>query len=116
MLTGCMNRPVEVPSSIPFVEQILANRESASFKALSAVPERMSEGVVAVLDREDRALSIGESLLVSDRFDNIDGAPAPDLLPDFAGEDLYLYMDRTSESDPALAAARGVFRILLLIS
>ena len=111
-LAACTSRQAEVTASIPFVEAVLKSPESQEYLTLSAPDFRIEQGVVAVLDTGSRALSLGASLLLSDRFDNIDGASVQDLLPDLAGEDLYIYMSLSPGADVRTGAVQSVYRTL----
>lgn len=84
--------PVGRPT-IPYVEQILADKESPEHVLLSSIPAGKKEGRIAIIDSPERSAALLEEFLRCDHYDNIDGSSAPDQLPDFAGESIVSLLD-----------------------
>lgn len=64
----------------------------AKMQSLTALSGQVS-GTIALIGDPASCLKVGEKMLISDEFDNIDASLAPDGLPDFAGETIVPFLD-----------------------
>jgi len=65
---------------------VISDLSHPARKTIFAFDKVKEKGGIAVFDTEKRCLQLSGLLINQDLFDNIDGAPARDYLPDFAGE------------------------------
>lgn len=96
------------PDTIPYVKNILNDRTGYEFNVLSSSSDIGSKGTVAIVDNPMRATSLCDVILNCDFFENIDGKPTPDLLPDFAGETVVALIDSSFDAKMSLADSSGV--------
>ncbi len=92
LLSFSCSRKIEgVYDTIPYVDAILSDSLSG-LKNLAGCSGK-SSGVIALIGDPRSCLVVGEKLMTSDEFDNIDGRKVPDGLPDFAGETIVTLLD-----------------------
>ena len=88
VLSACSNTEYGGGNSLPYIEKILSDTESKEYLQLSSFNSISSRGNIVVMDNADRALAFSDYFLTCDVFDNISGNDNPDMLPDFAGENV----------------------------
>ena len=93
LLAGCVMHTGSPRPTIPLVERIINDTQSPEYKFLSRYDASDSRGDIVILDAPARALALSERLVACDDRDNVDGKPAPDQLPDFAGERIVTILD-----------------------
>lgn len=98
-LAGCNDAVDTGRATVPYVEDILSE-ETEGLSLLSSFDPRESRGTIALVGPEDTSL-VNRFLKVDD-VDNIDGRPNPDLLPDFAGEQIDIINDKANAPYVAL--------------
>ncbi len=91
-LVSCNQRPTVVRDTIPYVKQLAADT-TGSFRLVHTYRSAGTKGSIAVIGEPEAASRLASVLLTADFVDNIDGRPAPDRLPDFAGETFDILMD-----------------------
>lgn len=92
-LAGCKMHQVSPRPTIPLVERIIGDTQSPEYKFLSHFDASDAHGDIVILDEPARAFSLSERLVNCDDRENVDGAAAPDRLPDFAGERITTLID-----------------------
>lgn len=92
-LAACAGPAPSGRPTIPYVEQILADKAGPEHTLLASIPAGKKEGRIAIIDSPARSAALLEEFLTCDHFDNIDGSAAPDQLPDFAGETVVSLLD-----------------------
>lgn len=97
------------PDTIPFVRQVVSDSAGTGlFRRVSHFDATRTEGTIAVLGESRHSLLLTLKLLGGDSFDNVDGAPVEDGLPDFAGEVVATYIDECNQPYAAFpTAGRG---------
>ena len=85
-------REVSVPP-LQYVTRALSDTSSAAYGIISGYDDRDNSGSVTVIGPLVETAIVCETLVLSDRFDNIDGRNLPDSLPDFAGEKICAIFD-----------------------
>lgn len=93
VLAGCRMHTAAPRPTIPLVERVINDTQSAEYQFLSHYDPRDSRGDIVLLDIPDRCFYLSECLLNCDEYDNVDAFAAPDLLPDFAGERITSLID-----------------------
>jgi len=91
--TSCDIRQTPGRQTIPLVESIVSNPQSAEAKMLAAHKEYDIQADIYLLDEPSRCLQLSETMMKYDRHDNYDGAMKSDNLPDFAGEKITSILD-----------------------
>ena len=91
-LASCRERPAVVRDTIPYVKQIAVDTTGA-FALVRTYRTAGTKGSIAVIGEPDAASRLASFLQTADNVDNIDGKPAPDRLPDFAGESFDIILD-----------------------
>ncbi|MGI5848035.1 MAG: hypothetical protein ACOX5T_08450 [Candidatus Cryptobacteroides sp.] len=81
---SCARRVEGGYASIKLVDDLLV--DSLSYLQDLAGCSGKASGSIALIGDPFRCLEISELLMTADDFDNVDGRPVPDGLPDFAGE------------------------------
>lgn len=71
---------------VPLVGTVVSDRSEPYNRLLSSFDLRSSDGGLVIFGAESEVSALGEYLLHSDLFDNVDARRNPDLLPDFSGE------------------------------
>ena len=91
---SCRRSPSTAFTPIRYVDVLLSDSlpHVQGLASLSGLPS----GSVVLIGEPERCARVGEELLGADRFDNIDGRPVPDGLPDFAGETISVILDRAN--------------------
>ena len=89
---SCNERPTVVRDTIPYVKQLAADT-TGTFRLVHTYRTAGTKGSIAVIGEPEAAAKLASVLLAADLVDNIDGRPAPDRLPDFAGETFDILMD-----------------------
>ena len=92
-LVACVGPAPSGRPTIPYVEQILADKESPEHVLLASIPAGKTDGRIAIIDSPARGMALLDEFLTCDHFDNIDGSSKPDQLPDFAGENIVCVLD-----------------------
>jgi len=91
-LLACCNRnPLPDYDAIRYVDELMS--DSLSYVEGLASLAGQASGSVVLIGEPDICVRTGEELLSADQFDNIDGRPVPDGLPDFAGETFCIVLD-----------------------
>ena len=106
LAVSCRERPEVVRDTIPLVKQIAADTVG-SFSLVRQYGTAGTRGSIALIGEPEECLVLAAEFLRADDVDNIDGHPAQDRLPDFAGESFEVFMDeynapfdRMAESNP----------------
>lgn len=92
-LVSCAGPAPSGRPTIPYVEQILADKSCPEHVLLASIPAGKRDGRIAIIDSPERSLALLDEFLGCDHFDNIDGSSRPDQLPDFAGENIVSLLD-----------------------
>ena len=79
--------------TIPYVKKLLSDSLTSRYGLVRSYDPSSSKGTIAIVGDPESCLMLSEEFLACDRFDNISGSSRNDLLPDFAGEVIALYMD-----------------------
>ena len=91
-LVSCRERQTVTRDTIPYVQQ-LAVDTVGTFSLVNTYRTAGTKGSIAVIGEPEAAARLASVLLTADEVDNIDGKPAPDRLPDFAGETFDILLD-----------------------
>ena len=91
-LVSCRERQTVTRDTIPYVKQ-LAVDTVGTFSLVNTYRTAGTKGSIAVIGEPEAAARLASVLLTADEVDNIDGKPAPDRLPDFAGETFDILLD-----------------------
>lgn len=83
---SCRNRVTGNRYMTPFVARVLEDTASYEHGVMASYLPGGKTGSIAVIGEPEETVLLTEALLTSDRFDNINGKPVSDGLPDFAGE------------------------------
>ena len=83
---SCGYRTDAGADALPVVQRILSDTSSFEHAALKAYDSSDKYGTIAVTGPLQDVSLFTERLMTCDIFENIDGKPVPDGLPDFAGE------------------------------
>lgn len=92
-VAGCGIKQTDTADILPLVEKIISAPQSAEYQVLGAVDPGSPKGSLTILDSPGRCAGLSEYMMCVDAFDNVDGVPAPDGLPDFAGETITSILD-----------------------
>ena len=101
---SCNERPVALRDTIPYVKQI-ATDTTGIYRLVHAYRTAGTKGSIAVIGEPEAAARLAAVFQTADLVDNIDGRPAPDRLPDFAGESFDILMDLYNAPYLRMAAA-----------
>jgi len=93
MAISCSQGVSDNVTLLPYVSDILSDSDSNEYLSLSSFDAPRSKGNIVILDDSDRADSLSLYFASADFVDNITGSSAPDLLPDFAGENILAIHD-----------------------
>lgn len=94
LLTGCQESVSTGRSAVPVVGEIVsAGGDGRALSLLQSFNEKDSRGAICIVGESDAVEALTSRFMSSDDFDNIDGRPAPDQLPDFAGETVLAVSD-----------------------
>lgn len=91
ILAGCTGGQPASRPVIAYVDSILANPGIREFSLMSSAPDIYSD--ISIIDSPERCLLLSETFMSMDIFDNVDGSPSEDGIPDFAGERIASLMD-----------------------
>lgn len=94
-LAGCADVENTGRATVPFVEDILAGHNDV-LTMLESFDARDSRGSIALIGPSASDTCLAARFLTVDDFDNIDGSPRPDILPDFAGEQIDIISDEAN--------------------
>ena len=88
LILSCACRQTETYQrpTIPFVHSVLSGSFAYERAVVTDFSLSASEGALFLIGDQERCARLSESLVRSDRFDNVDGRDQQDGLPDFAGE------------------------------
>lgn len=81
-----------------YAQSLIQDTTQADYQVISATRNRNIHGGIAVIGEPEATLLLSESLIKSDKFDNINGRTSNDGLPDFAGETICPILDRFNGS------------------
>lgn len=95
LAAGCRETVGSGRPTIPLVEQIL-DGHGRDWALVSGFDPAEPRGSIALVGPADRNVELAERFVKGDVYDNIDGRPAPDGLPDFAGERIDVITDRAN--------------------
>lgn len=99
LFSACAGHRDGSPDILPYVESAIADTTSWGNHVMrNYVPDK--DAAVAVIGASRNCALMSEYLLTCDIFDNVDGRPVKDGLPDFAGETIAPYFD---EANPPYA-------------
>ncbi len=100
-LFSCERRVETGYPSIEFVNRIVAD----SLPSLQAMAREAGKptGTIVLVGDPMRCLILGEKMMRSDEFDNVDAREVPDSLPDFAGETIVPIFDFTVQPYDSLS-------------
>ncbi len=90
LLVACKPGEGRSFETIDYVKRIAADTTGAEFGLVRGWD---ANGSIAILGEPEEAVYLAESLMLSDRFNNISGRDANDMLPDFAGERIAAILD-----------------------
>ena len=90
LLVACKSQEGRSFETIDYVKRIAADSTGAEFGLVRAWN---AQGSITILGEPEEAVYLAESLMNSDRFDNITGRSGNDMLPDFAGERIAAVLD-----------------------
>ena len=93
---SCGRHVEERSDSLRYVDELLA--DSLSWLEELSEASGKASGAIALIGTPEECLQVSERLMTADDFDNVDGRPAPDGLPDFAGETVVSILDFTDSS------------------
>ncbi|MGN1211297.1 MAG: hypothetical protein ACI4TM_06390 [Candidatus Cryptobacteroides sp.] len=99
LFTACAGHRNGSPDILPYVESIISDTTSWGNHVLRNYTQDKN-AAVAVIGASRNCAMMSEYLLTCDIFDNVDGRPKKDGLPDFAGETIAPYFD---EANPPYA-------------
>lgn len=85
---SCNEHQVESDDVLPYVYELLHDRDSREYSILDASTEPAPGADICFLGRSEDAYIFAARLLEYDVHDNVDGSPESDELKDFAGETL----------------------------
>ena len=100
-LFSCVRRVETGYPSIEFVNRIV--EDSLPTLQLMAREAGKPTGTIVLVGDPMRCLSLGERMMRSDEFDNVDAREVPDSLPDFAGETIVPIFDFTVQPYDSLS-------------
>lgn len=86
LLSACRQGDNGERKVVPLVGTIVSDRSEPYNSLLSSFDLKSSDGGLVLFGAESEVSALGEYLLHSDLFDNVDARRKPDLLPDFSGE------------------------------
>lgn len=92
VLTSCRETVFTPRPTIPLVYSILQDSSSRQ-GVVKSYRSKGPDGSIAIIGSPDETELLAKCLLAADYVNNIDGALKPDLLPDFAGEQIDLILD-----------------------
>ncbi len=101
LLQGCLchRKTEEVPvARLPIITEALYDTSSVCYLDRKAFPKDMNRLPIGILSGKVQDISLLETFLQADNFDNITGAEEPDGIRDFAGE----YFDFGCFPNPSL--------------
>lgn len=91
---SCQRKARTGRDTIAYVHGVVADSTGRGpFSLLRHFDGTAVEAAIAVIGEPEASLLLAERLRRSDGFDNVDGRPVPDGLPDFAGEVIAAYLD-----------------------
>lgn len=93
MAFSCSQGVTDEVTLLPYVSEILSDTDSQEYTALSSYNSPDVKRNIVILDEESRTESLSSFLITADMVDNITGSASPDLLPDFAGENILSIQD-----------------------
>ncbi len=91
VFASCSRKVESGYETIPYVNALLAD-SLAHLKQLASL-SGSSSGTIVLIGEPQECLSVSETLMTCDIFDNIDGRRVKDGLPDFAGETIVPVLD-----------------------
>ena len=94
-ITACTRTVQTGPQTVLFVQEVLSGRASHEAGILAMYPQHSADGDIYIIGSRERSTALGTKMLMADNFDNIDGSPVPDRLPDFAGERIVSIIDQS---------------------
>lgn len=86
LLSACRQGDNGQRKVVPLVGTLVSDRSEPYNRLLSSFGLSSSDGGLVLFGAESEVSELGEYLLHSDLFDNVDARSNPDLLPDFSGE------------------------------
>lgn len=86
LLSACRQGDNGQRKVVPLVGTLVSDRSEPYNRLLSSFDLSSSDGGLVLFGAESEVSELGEYLLHSDLFDNVDARSNPDLLPDFSGE------------------------------
>ena len=108
VLAGCRMHQAAPRPTIPLVERIISDVQSPEHQFLVAFDATAPHGDIVLLDTPERCFYLSERFIACDDRDNVDGSPAQDYLPDFAGERITSILDIVyAPYDGFIAAGNG---------
>ncbi|MBR1576604.1 MAG: hypothetical protein IJ654_09195 [Bacteroidales bacterium] len=93
VLSGCRIHTSSPRPTIPLVERIINDPQSAEHHLLSGFNSRDPHGDIVLLDTPERCFYLSERFVTCDVRDNVDGMALSDQLPDFSGERITSFID-----------------------
>lgn len=90
-LLSCSRAVESAYVALPYVDALVAS-SGPDLKGLAAISGQDSGTIVLIGDPKD-CLEVSEELMLSDKYDNVDGSRRPDGLPDFSGENICSILD-----------------------
>ncbi|MBR0222654.1 MAG: hypothetical protein IJL93_00085 [Bacteroidales bacterium] len=93
VLSACRMGQFSPRPTIPLVERIINDQQSAERQLLSSLDAKTPHADIVLLDTPDRCFYLSERFVTCDVRDNVDGQSTVDLLPDFAGERITSIID-----------------------
>ena len=94
LAAACARTVPAGPQTVQLVQDILTGKAPHEAGILAAYPQHSSDGDIYIIGARDICTHLGTQMLMADNFDNIDGSPNPDRLPDFAGERIVCVIDQ----------------------
>jgi len=109
---GCNRDDQEIVPRLPIVTEVLSDENSPWYIDRSAYPTYRSQLPVGIYGTDESCLSMLETLLELDAFDNITGDEGADGIKDFAGEYFSLIYRRIIPDSVRIQTIRNLARLV----
>lgn len=95
-LPSCMEQVFDNQDTIPIVQKALYDTSSVYYADFKAFPAQMDTLPIGIVIPEDEAYTMAPIFNFIDVFNNVTGKDTPDGIPDFAGENYQVLLDRAN--------------------